>query len=529
MYHSRRFVELGGRPHISTKGFAQRGKLASAGELAFPLFIFALAAFVYGLYGFDGVLLRDQSIYIYSGQRMAEGIPPYVGIFDHKGPLSPMLAGLGVMLSEGLNWDDIYTVRLVFFTTGCLTVVAVYLLGKSVFRSQTVGFFAALAFLVSYGFGYQAASGPEPKTPMVLFQALSLLLTSQKRWFWAGFFGSLAFLVWQPMGIFALVTFVLAITRPREERYGAALRALAGIATPLAAIVAYYYYHDALDDLLDGVVLFNALHLTRGQYTTSPLILRMLSNPSLFTSTIREIFLSYTTMMVPIILGLIMIVRLYFLRPYQYRFAPILLSFPAPFLWGLLDFQLNQDFFVYLPYAAIGFGALLALLIEHAKNPRLLAALLSAVLIVVALATTLEGVNASAAHTVLGTPIDLPQQREGALEIEDRLGEDAKIASINSPQVLVLLHRENPNPYPFITGGIDRQIEAETPGGFEGWLRELEEFDPDAIAFFGEGQYVLPAPDLTTEHYLGLADWLNSRYHVERIGPWWLYVKGPQW
>jgi hypothetical protein len=233
-------------------------------------------------------------------------------------------------------------------------------------------------------------------------------------------------------------------------------------------------------------------------------------------------------MIVPIILGLIMIARLYFLRPYQYRFAPILLSFPAPFLWGLLDFQLNQDFFVYLPYAAIGFGALLAFVINRAKSPRVVAALLSTVLIAVALVTTLEEVNAPAAYTVLGTEIDLSQQREGALEIEDRLGEDAKIASINSPQVLVLLHRENPNPYLFITAGVDRQIEAETPGGFEGWLRELEAYDPDAIVFFGEGQYLLPTSDLTSEHYHELVNWLNSRYHVEKIGPWWLYIKGPQ-
>ena len=330
------------------------------------------------------------------------------------------------------------------------------------------------------------------------------------------------------MGVFALVTFVLAVTRPREERYGAALHALAGIATPLVAIVAYYYYHDALDDLLDGVFLFNALYLTRGQHTTSPLILRMLSDPSLVTSTIREISSAYSTMIVPIILGLIMIARLYFLRPYQYRFAPFLLSFPAPVLWSLRDFQLADDFFVFLPYAAIGFGALLAFVINRAKSPRVVAALLSTVLIAVALVTTLEEVNAPAAYTVLGTEIDLLQQREGALEIEDRLGEDAKIASINSPQVLVLLHRENPNPYPFITAGIDRQIEAETPGGFEGWLRDLEEFDPDAIVFFGEGQYLLPTSDLTSEHYHELVNWLNSRYHVEKIGPWWLYIKGPQ-
>src|SRR5918998_2866006 len=108
-----------------------KGNLAWAGELGLPLLILALAAFVYGLYGFGDVLLRDYSIYLYSGQRMAEGIPPYVSVFDHKGPLSPMLAGLGVILSQQLSWDDVLTVRLVFFATVCLTVVAVYLLGKS--------------------------------------------------------------------------------------------------------------------------------------------------------------------------------------------------------------------------------------------------------------------------------------------------------------------------------------------------------------------------------------------------------------
>jgi hypothetical protein len=235
------------------------------GKLALPLLVLALAAFVYSLHGFEGVLLRDYSIYLYSGQMMAEGIPPYVSVFDHKGPLSPMIAGLGAMWAKELNWDNVYTVRLVFYAIGCLTVVAVYLLGKSLFRSQAAGLFGALTFLGFYGYAQPAASGPEPKTPMVLFQTLSLLLTIQKRWFWAGFFGSLAFLVWQPMVVFSFVTFVLAVTRFREERFRAALRALAGIATPLVVVVVYFYFNDALDDFFDGFILFNFVHLVRGQ------------------------------------------------------------------------------------------------------------------------------------------------------------------------------------------------------------------------------------------------------------------------
>src|SRR5918997_1462442 len=104
---------------------AKKSSYPAAAGWALPLLVLALAVFVYSLYGFDQVLLRDYSIYLYSGQRMAEGIPPYVSVFDHKGPLSPMLAALGVAWSKELNWDDVYTVRLVFYLTACLTAVAV--------------------------------------------------------------------------------------------------------------------------------------------------------------------------------------------------------------------------------------------------------------------------------------------------------------------------------------------------------------------------------------------------------------------
>src|ERR687885_373343 len=522
------------------KGFAQKGNLALASKRALPLLdkvslpllILALAVFVYGMYGFDGVLLRDYSIYLYSGQRMAEGIPPYVSIFDHKGPLSPMIAGLGVMLSKLTGSDDVYTVRVLFFATGCLTVVAVYLLGKSVFRSHVAGFFAALTFLGFYAYGYPAASGPEPKTPMVLFQTLSLLLASQKRWFWAGCFGSLAFLVWQPMGVFSVVVFVLAVSRPKGERRDAVFRALGGIATPLLVIVGYFYYYGALGELLDGVVLFNALYLTRGEYTTAPLASRVLSDPtlsqtlldpSLLWESVSDIVLPYMTMLVPIVIGLAMIIRLYFLRPYQYRFAPILLSFLAPPLWAFVDFALSEDFFVYLPYAAIGFGAFVVWVIRRAKIPWLAGTLLGVALLGIAIANTFEEVNAPAADKLLATNISLSEQREGASQIQKRFGKDIRIASINSPQVLVLLHRENPNPYLFITAGIDRYIDAKEPGGFEGWLRGLE--TSDVISFFGEGQALLPGDEASTEHREELLGWLGSHYHIEKIGPWYVFVK----
>src|SRR5215207_8622345 len=531
--------------------------------------IFALAAVVSSWYGLGGGISRDGAVYLYSGQRMAEGVPPYVSVFDHKGPLAPMLAGAGVMLSKLLNTDQIMTVRVVFFLMGCLAVVSAYLLGSSLFKSQRAGIFAALTFLGFFCFARYATAEPEAKTPMLLFEVLALLLTSQKRWFWAGLCGSLAFLVWQPMAVFPFVSFVLAVTRPREERFKAALRAAAGILTPLVVVVTYFYSYDALDDFLDGFVLFNFLYIVRGQ---APLGLHL-------AGAAFNIALPYSTMLVPILLGLVMILRLYFLKPFPYRFAPIVLSFPAPVLWSLRDFQLADDFYVFLPYAAIGFGALLALAIDRAKPAQLLAMLLSTaillapvlwflqnfqlpdgsyvfllfaavgfgallafavhraktlllpasllnlVLLTVALANTFDEVSATAADRLKGTDISLNQQREGALAVEERLGEAARLASINSPQVLVLLHQENPNPYLWLTAGVDRAIEARTLRGFEGWIRQLEASDPDAIAFFGEGQTLTPTCHLSPAHRHDIYDWLRPRYQAEKMGPWWIYVK----
>src|ERR671911_118309 len=462
---------------IQIKGFVQKSSLVSSarkgnfawvGGLALPLLVLALAVFVYGLYGLDGVLLRDYSIYLYSGQMVAEGVPPYVSAFDHKGPLSPMIAGLGVVLSWPLGWDDVYTVRLIFLTTACLGVVAVYLLGASVFRSRVAGFFAALALLV-----------------------------------------------WQPMAVFAFVAFLLAVTRPRGERGGAVLRALAGISLPPAAVLAYFYYHGALGDFFDGFVLFNFLYLQRGDFNLTYHVVGAVIN----------IALPYGTMLIPIVIGLVVILRLYVKRPYEHRFVPILLSLPVPVLWSLRDFQLADDFYVFLPYAAIGFGSFLAAAIRRTHAPPVLTALMGTILLTIALANTWSGINAASSNRLLGTDIDLPTQREGALEIEERFGKDAKLASINSPQILVLLHQENPNPYIWTTAGVDRLIEAKTEGGFEGWLEELEAYDPDAISFFGEGQSLLPSAHLSPENVRALDAWLDTRYRAEKIGPWWFFVK----
>ncbi len=151
----------------------------------------------------------------------------------------------------------------------------------------------------------------------------------------------------------------------------------------------------------------------------------------------------------------------------------------------------------------------------------MLTAGLCAVLIAVAVVGSLVVVDPAKGVSSLSTEDRPPDQRDleyqmrAASKIQERFGKDAKVVSIGAPQLLVLLDKTNPNPYAFVVRGIDCQIAVQTPGGFEGWLRQLQAYDPDVIAL-GQtsGQY---APVLL--------NWLKTHYQREDIGPWTLYVK----
>jgi len=51
-------------------------------------------------------------------------------------------------------------------------------------------------------FTFDAMTGPRPKVLLVMLVLLSLLTTCHHRWFWAGLFGSLAAMTWQPTAVY---------------------------------------------------------------------------------------------------------------------------------------------------------------------------------------------------------------------------------------------------------------------------------------------------------------------------------------
>jgi hypothetical protein len=101
----------------------------------------------------------------------------------------------------------------------------------------------------------------------------------------------------------------------------------------------------------------------------------------------------------------------------------------------------------------------------------------------------------------------LDHQERTARAIIQRFGTNLRIVSIGRPEILVLLNRANPTRYLFFFVGIDRHIDARTVGGFRGWLRQIEAFDPDVIAF-GPTRGI---------HEPELMGWLAERYRKEPL------------
>lgn len=483
-------------------------------KLSVPCLLFILTAYVYSRYGFWGTLLRDDALYIYGGRRLAEGIPPYLGIFDFKGPITPMVTGIGVVISNWLGWDDVYTIRLLFLLISSLAVVAIYQLGKRLFQSQRVGIFAALTCLGFFAFAKAAASGPRPKTLVVLFGTLSLLFTSRKMWFWAGFLGALSALTWQPAGIFMLVTILIAAMQPREERLRAVSRSFLGIGLPTAALAAYFISQNAFGELLDGILLFHVRYMVRPPAT----LISHLTTPAI------NIFKSYRMMFPPIVIGSGMVFYLCVWRRSLHNslkdmvsgdeFSPLLFSFPMFVMWSLVDFQGGWDFFVFLPYVAIGFACFLDIAVRgiekyfEGAGRRWIPRSVTPAICMALIGSAWLDIHINSEDGYL-------KQVEAATEIERRFGKDVKLFSLGVPEVLVVMRRVSPTPYIVLLEGIDEKIHATTPQGFTGWVNDLAAYDPDLIAMGPTGGTHIPE--------LGM--WVTARYHEEQIGPWLFYVR----
>lgn len=448
------------------------------------LLVLLAAAWTLGRYGDQEELYHDHGIVLYAGQQVLAGAPPYTAIFDHKGPGAALVCAAGVALGEALGSDDVRGTRFLFLWISAATVAAAFLLARRLLGPGPAPWLAAGCYTCFWSFAATAYSGPEPKTPMLLFQVLALLWAAGRRWLLAGLAASCAFLVWQPLAVFVPVIAVAAWAsgpdaRPRAGSGGQAEparsgragrrravgRVVLGAALPVLAVVGYYAAHGMLFELVDGVALFN---------------LTLMENEATLYANVRALQQAMLLFYKPA--GLVIAVGLFALVPlalWRWRrfggalardpFFCVLASFPLPVLWSLLDFQGGPDFFVFLPYAALGFAWLVGVGLERALDLAELDVIGRAA--VGALAVLAVWSSGWILMDALG-PARLGDQRRALAAFEQR-HPDARIASVGAPQALVLLERTNPTRYGFVMRGIANHVEAHHPGGYEGWLAAL--------------------------------------------------------
>ena len=408
----------------------------------------AVSALLYALHGFGGVLGRDNAIYTYSGQQMLAGIAPYLSVFDHKGPMASILCGLALSVSRKLGIDDVLAVRIAFWLISAFAVVMLFLLAEKLIKSLRSAAFASAVFIGFWGFGIQASMGPRAKTPMVLFQIMALYFTASRRWFLGGLAGGLAMLVWQPMIVYPAVTFLVSILQADSARqaFRNAVRSATGAAVPVIAVALYYWIRGGLGQFWVGWVTFNLEFLERQDDSAMSNVHHIM----------HAISAGYAQSFVWVYAGLLSLLaitikvlmnnrgrQLYAWVQRDSR-AVLLLTFPLPFAWSVLDFQGYADFYPFLVYAAIGAALLLERLAAAVEQRKLLTprqmAIVAAIVVAVLLVRSGREYWSTGGNIYGGEQsIDLAAQRHWAEQATAYFSRDDVVLTIGLPEDRIVL------------------------------------------------------------------------------------------
>ncbi len=472
----------------------------------------AVAVALFTRHGIGGTLNRDEGIYAYAGQQLARGVPPYASIFDPKGPLASMIAGGAAWIARLAHSNDIYAIRAAFFACSLLTVLAVYVLAVRLFGSALAGLTAAVVFSASRPFALDALAGPDAKTPGVLFAVVSMWLLCRRSWFWGAFAGALAALVWQPLLIYPVLAAVVALLEPGRHRWRSFGLAVAGAATPVLLVSAYFALAGAFGELLESALVFPLTGIDRSAE----------SLPARLWHICWVVTHYYGLAGVLFWVGLVLLVLVAGARVVHRRdslgsalSAPLVSVVVASLAWNVAyattDFQSYPDLYPLLPYPAIGIGGAVALLVarRRGRSPRKPAV---AVLAALAVLTGVSFVSFSRDAAGHG---GLRAQLSSACAVRRAQVPGTPVWSLGDPSVLVVSHRTNPDRFVYLSSGVDEWKVAHTAGGFRGWTEQIRRAKPSVIVLRG----------WSGDRRQEMGAWLRSSgYLTGFLGPWHVFL-----
>jgi hypothetical protein len=474
-----------------------------------------VAALLFSRFGINGSLSRDEAIYVYGGQQMAHGVAPYDSIFDPKGPIATVVAGMAAVVARLSGRDDLMLIRFTFFVLSCLTVLAVHLLGTRLWRSWAAGLVGAVVFASFRGFAADALSGPDAKTPGILLAVLSMWLLLGRRWFWAAATGSLAALVWQPLLFYPLVVLLVALLGPPAgRRRSARVSVVAGGLAPVLLTVVYFASAGALGRFLEATVAYPMTGVVRPHESVPSRLLRVVEVVNRYYDASAVLFWVGIVLLVALVVGRLVGGRGDLIGTLRDPLVCVVgVTLAAEVAYAATDFQGYPDVYPFLVYAALGFGGAVPLVAARLTTlrARRFAAGSAAVATVALVAASAVSFSRDPWHND-----GLLDQRADACALARIAIPGRPLYSLGEPTPLVLAHRRNPDRFVFLEAGVDQWKVDHTKGGFDGWTRQIAAAGPSVVVVAGWHK----------EMTLQMHAWLTG-HGLRRtfVGPWRTFVE----
>lgn len=468
------------------------------------LAVVALAVFL--LHGYDAPLNRDLGLYAYSGQRVADGTPPYVGVLNRAGPFAHLVNGAGALIARILGTDDVLTMRVVMTVLAALTVWVLYLLGRDLLSSPLAGMVAATSLLLFREIFEFATGGPREKTTMLLLVVVALWAILHRRWAAAGVAVAFATLTWQPSFFLAAPAAAGALLcLPRGELVRGVARFAAGGTFTTIGFGVVFWLWGALHDFLECFLLINLRYTTQ----TSGVQL-LLDEPSqLYSGFELDVVLLLAGLAVLLALAVLRVRRLDRDDAAQGALVGLGLATIASVAWALfVALQRWPDVMVMTPLASLGLAGLVHRVLLRGRLPagRRAGAVtaLSVVSVVVAGWTSFHSRSD-----------ELVQQRAQVAAVLAAAPPGTTVASVGAPQVLVLSNRVNPSRYQMFVNGFDQYFADNYPGGLQGISDLIASENPTLLAFDRVDRYPFLA-DLVHDRYTRLGRGVECLWYATR-------------
>ncbi|WP_155992113.1 glycosyltransferase family 39 protein [Nocardioides sp. URHA0032] len=420
------------------------------------------AAAVFLAHGLHGRLERDLAIYTYAGQSVADGTPPYLGVFNRAGPLSHLVPGVGIWVGRIVGVGDVVSARLLFLVISVAAVVAMYRLARSLTGSTAIGAATGLTLLMVQGFVDYASRGPREKTLMVLLLILALHAIVRRRWGLAGAMIALATLTWQPVFFAAAAAAATGLfLEPVGRRLRGLVRVVVGGLIPLLGFLIWYAAIGHLRVFLDGLVLVHV------RYTRQP---SMLTGFGHHVDDLRQayglsLYVLVAGLLTVVVRGVIGLARVVGSRGDGGReradeeAVVLLAGGVVAVVWTVRAYNGWPDAFLAIPFGVLGVGLLLGAVLRRASTRVVLAVVAAWATLSVLLGTT---------YAVSHRTDDLAEQRARAVTLMRILGPDATMMSIQAPAPLVLTGRRNPIVHQQFSLGLEDYVDDVWPGGLDG-------------------------------------------------------------